>query len=284
LINPLKKRTVSEELREIANRFLPIHFKLIARHLIRERTLVGFGNFKSYFYRKNGLEIGGPSHIFSPYSILPIYGIAENIDNCDFSSEILWRGKIVEGLTYKFHRDKVGHQLIREATDLKGIENESYDFVISSHVLEHVANPLKALFEWKRVLKGGGALLLVCPHKECTFDHNRPVTKLSYLIQDYENKVDESDLSHLPEILKHHDLSMDPGAGTFEDFVARSKDNFKNRCLHHHVFITETVIRMIDFAGLKILFVSTYPPSHIIVIARKLMGNESSSLGLDKNG
>ena len=109
------------------------------------------------------------------------------------------------------------------------------------------------------------------------------MTKLSHLIQDYENEVDESDLSHLPEILKYHDLSMDQVQEP-EDFVARSKDNFKNRCLHHHVFITETVIRMIDFVGLKILFVSTYPPSHIIVIARKLMGNESSSLGLDKNG
>lgn len=84
MINPLKKRAVSEKLRKIASRFLPMHFKLVVRRLIRERPLAGFDNFKSYFYRKNGLEVGGPSPIFSSNSILPIYGIAENIDNCVF--------------------------------------------------------------------------------------------------------------------------------------------------------------------------------------------------------
>jgi len=113
-------------------------------------------------------------------------------------------------------------------------------------------------------------LLLVVPHKQGTFDHNRPVTRLSHLIQDMKNEVDEHDLSHLTEILKLHDLSMDLEAGTFENFVTRSKDNFNNRCLHHHVFTTESVIYMIDYVGLKILLVTTHPPHYIIILCQKI--------------
>jgi len=234
------------------------------------RPIKCFDNIKAHFYGKNGLEIGGPSSIFSPKSILPIYGIVKNLDNCNYCSETLWEGKISEGLTFNYHGNRLGYEFIREATDLEGIKNESYDFVVSSHVLEHIANPLKALFEWKRVLKNGGVLLLVIPHKEVTFDHNRPITKLDHLIQNYENGIDEHDMSHLSEILSLHDLLMDPMSGTYDGFVARSMDNFKNRCLHHHVFVTEEAIRMVDYVGLKILFVKTRLPWHIIICGQKI--------------
>ena len=31
--------------------------------------------------------------------------------------------------------------------------DKSYDFVISSHVIEHFKNPIKALYEWKRIAR-----------------------------------------------------------------------------------------------------------------------------------
>jgi ubiquinone/menaquinone biosynthesis C-methylase UbiE len=34
--------------------------------------------------------------------------------------------------------------------------NESVDFVINSHVLEHFFDPIKAIQEWLRVVKKGG--------------------------------------------------------------------------------------------------------------------------------
>jgi SAM-dependent methyltransferase len=250
-----------------------IFLKWIIHHLANNFTnepISGFDNIKVYFYGKNGLEIGGPSSIFMSKSILPIYPIVKNLDNCNFSRETVWEGKITEGLNFNYYGNKLGYQFIREATDLTGIGSETYDFILSSHVLEHIANPLKALFEWKRVLKNGGVLLLVIPHKQCTFDHRRPVTDLDHLIKDYENKVDEHDMSHLKEIIELHDLSMDPEAGTFEKFILRAKDNFKNRCLHHHVFITEEIIRVIDYIGLKILLVVPCLPHHIIVLAQKI--------------
>lgn len=148
-------------------------------------------------------------------------------------------------------------------------ENESYDFVISSHTIEHMANPLKALYEWKRVLKRGGTLLLCAPDRDKTFDHRRRTTTLSHLIDDFRKNVGEHDLSHLPEILELHDLSMDPQAGTKEEFTKRSERNFENRCLHHHVFTLESLINAVEYAGFNVVMAKNHPPFHIIVIGQK---------------
>ena len=71
-----------------------------------------------------------------------------------------------------------------------------------SHCIEHIANPLKAISEWKRILKDNGLILLIVPHKDKTFDHNRPITSLSHLIEDMKTDVQEDDSTHLPEILE----------------------------------------------------------------------------------
>jgi hypothetical protein len=96
---------------------------------------------------------------------------------------------------------------------------------------------------------------------------------LSHLKEDYSNGLNEDDLSHLTEILKHHDLSRDPEAGSYEQFLARSKRNFENRCLHHHVFITESLIYMYDYINLEIVHISAALPFHIIAIGKKVIEN-----------
>ena len=54
------------------------------------------------------------------------------------------------------------------------LEDNSVDFVVSSHVIEHFPDPIKALSEWYRVVKPGGYLYIIAPHKERTFDNERP--------------------------------------------------------------------------------------------------------------
>jgi ADP-heptose:LPS heptosyltransferase/SAM-dependent methyltransferase len=50
--------------------------------------------------------------------------------------------------------------------DLSLFAGQSMDFVVSSHLLEHIKDYKKALKEWWRVLKVGGRLCLYLPHKE----------------------------------------------------------------------------------------------------------------------
>lgn len=45
-------------------------------------------------------------------------------------------------------------------------EDESIDSVFSSHVLEHIEEPLEAIREWFRVLKIGGYLIIIVPHRD----------------------------------------------------------------------------------------------------------------------
>ena len=118
-------------------------------------------------------------------------------------------------------------------------------------------------------LKPRGALILIVPHKDGTFDHRRPVTTLPHLIEDYTHGTKEDDLTHLPEILQRHDLSLDPPAGDCDAFKARSERNVENRCLHHHVFDTRLVVQVVDWLGLRLLAVEPFLLHHILVVAQR---------------
>ena len=128
---------------------------------------------------------------------MPIYGILGSLDNCSYSGSTIWTGEVREGDGFLYHRAKqAGRQIISDATDLRTIPDSSYECVLACHCLEHIANPLRALAEWKRVLKDEGLLLLILPHKDGAFDWRRPTTTLTHMIEDYENAVGEEDLTH----------------------------------------------------------------------------------------
>ncbi len=219
---------------------------------------------------KHGIEIGGPSRAFSARGIFPVYPIVGSLDNCNFSNATVWEGEIEEGRTFKFDRNKpAGSQFVAEASEMGRFPSAAYDFVLASHVLEHIANPIRALSEWKRLLRDHGALVLLLPHKDKTFDHRRPVTTLEHLIADFNEEVTEADMTHLPEILSLHDLGRDPEAGEAEDFKARSMSNFQSRCLHHHVFDTDLAVRLVRHMGLEIRAVDVIQPHHILLVAVK---------------
>lgn len=127
------------------------------------RCMASFVEYWPLIRGKTGLETGGPSGIFSRAGIIPIYPNAARIDNCTFSKETLWEGSIKEGATFHFDRRSAsGTQYIVEANNLSLIAPASYDFLISSHVLEHIANPLQAL---KRVDNGSEGRRFVHPSR-----------------------------------------------------------------------------------------------------------------------
>lgn len=229
-----------------------------------------YSNTKYLVMNCSGLEIGGPSGVFMKGGIYPIYPIIDQLDNCNFSATTTWEGTINEGLTFQYDsKHKSGRQFISDASNLPEIPASSYDFILSSHTIEHIANPIKALKQWINILKESGTLILLVPHKEGTFDHKRPVTKLDHLIDDYNNDTQEDDLTHLPEILELHDLERDFAAGSFENFKERSENNFENRCLHQHVFDAESVTQLLTHMNMKIHTIECLEPFHIIAIAQK---------------
>ena len=225
---------------------------------------------RKYFRSKKGIEIGGPSTVFMPKSALPVYSDATSIDGVNFSTTTVWENEILPGATYNYIGDKVGFQYISEASNLSAIKDESYDFLVSSHCLEHCANALATVKEWLRVIKVGGAILVLVPDKEHTFDHKRPTTSFDHLIDDYENCTNEDDLSHWDEIISFHDLSIDPGGSDLEVFKKRSLNNKNNRCFHHHVFDLKLIEKVFEYWGVKIIFKAKFHPCHLIIMGEKV--------------
>ena len=82
---------------------------------------------------------------------------------------------------------------------LRPIGDASFDAVIASHVIEHLANPLRALQEFHRVLRPGGRLVLVVPDRTRTFDHVRQPTTLRHLLDEHARNVAEVSEDHIRE-------------------------------------------------------------------------------------
>ena len=123
-----------------------------------------------------GIEIGGPS---VPFEL--IYKISEQCDGVNYSVTTVWGDNSKK--EYEWEGKAIGKQIIAEATDLSRIPSNKYDFVLSSNNLEHVANPLKAIYEFIRVIKNNGIIILLLPDKNNTFDHIQ--IKLKYAINIY---------------------------------------------------------------------------------------------------
>jgi len=156
-------------LKHIPRRFK--NHKIIVKHLKNLKTL----------------EVAGPSTIF--YTKIPIYQRIKSLDVVNFSNETVWEGNLKQGLACNYYGNKFAYQHISDATSLVGIKNENYDCILSCHCLEHVANPLKALFRWSEVLNLKGQMFLILPNKIGNFDHIRNDTTLDHLILDYKKKL-----------------------------------------------------------------------------------------------
>lgn len=52
-----------------------------------------------------------------------------------------------------------------DATYMHGVPDEKYDWVASSHLLEHIRDRETALKNWWRILKPGGWLVIMVPHR-----------------------------------------------------------------------------------------------------------------------
>ena len=227
---------------------------------------------------KRGIEIGGPTDLFrSKHTVgsiyrfaapLPIYDVIGTLDNCVFSSETMWD---THDGNYNFSEERApGRNIIADGSNILSVLDSSYDFVLSSHNIEHFANPIRALYEWKRITRAGGGLVIVIPDRTRTFDHHRPATTIEHMIADYNNCTEESDLTHAEEVIRLHDRDLD---GTLreregQELRARTLDNFRNRAMHHHTFDEYNSHQLLELVGLEILAMQKAWPYHIVVVGR----------------
>jgi len=222
--------------------FEKVDFLHYFRTLLKDRGHKAFYQFLNRAHRRSfsrkkiqqfapqgvGLEIGCGSRTISPTN--------RTVLSDAFSSHGV-QGSIAKVF---FKGDKIPY------------ESETFQFVLSEHVLEHIANPIKALKEWIRVLKKGGVIICFLPHKERTNDRFRQTTPLSHLIEDYEKDVPYNDDTHLEEWFQNvvqKDLMP-------EHYKHLDKQQLLDSAsIHHHVWTEIEIAQLFEHLGLKILHV-----------------------------
>ncbi len=82
---------------------------------------------------------------------------------------------------------------------LDSLPDNSLDFVVANHFLEHSKDPIGTIKVHLRKLRPGGALFYALPDRQHSFDHKRPNTPFDHLIIDHEFGTAEGDRAHYAE-------------------------------------------------------------------------------------
>lgn len=136
-----------------------------------------------------GIEIGGSAH--NAFNI----PFCKNVDYTDSLDTVFKQEEI------KLCGRALPVDIVANAWELP-FEDESLDFVLSSHVIEHCWDVIGTVKEWLRVVKPGGYIYMDIPHKERTFDKDRERTSHWELVNRNLRRVPE------PEVDLHSHYSV----------------------------------------------------------------------------
>ena len=154
-----------------------------------------------------------------------------------------------------------------DADRLTAIGDGSQDFVIASHVIEHLANPLAMLLEIYRVLRKGALLVLLVPDRHKTFDRDRQPTSLSHVIDEYRDDIRTVDDAHILDFIRGTSAlrTVDDGVEIANpELMSDEIGIHRQRSVHAHVWDLDEFSEMMTYAatnlGVRWRVVDTMPP------------------------
>ena len=178
----------------------------------------------------DGLELG-PGHVPFP---LPVSGATVRyVDRWEPDTN---RALFPELDEAAFPRPDVVADL--DSDRLRSFADASTDFVVASHVLEHVADPLGILDEIHRVLRVGGITIILVPDRRATFDANRPPTSLDHLVAEHLAGVTEVSDEHIVEFVRAVS-GADPSVDDIE--------LHRKRSIHVHCWTEDEFVSVLEY-------------------------------------
>ncbi len=126
---------------------------------------------------------------------------------------------------------------------LSTVAEESQDFIVANHFLEHCEDPIRTIETHLGKLKPGGVLFYAVPDKRYTFDHRRPLTPLEHMVEDHEQGPERSRREHYYEWTR---LVIVEGGETEEETTARSEElEEAGYSIHFHVWTQAEFLKLI---------------------------------------
>lgn len=127
-------------------------------------------------------------------------------------------------------------------------EGESLDFVIASHVLEHLAEPLGFLGEMHRVLRPGGLAVVLMPNRHESFDCTRAPTSIAHLVEEHRAGVSRVDDDHLEDFFLHADRGSSRTIAPDPDDEDAFRDWHRMRSIHVHCWNEDEFYSVITYS------------------------------------
>ena len=160
--------------------------------------------------KKEGHAVHIIDHMSREQLIEKYQGHNVNLDNIE-EVDYVWQGESYVELTGK---------------------PKHYDWIIASHLIEHTPDLIGFLNDCDAILKDDGVISLVVPDKRYCFDHYRPVTGLSKIIDSHFSKSNIHSPGTVAEfclnaVLKAGELGWHAGTGG-EYSLAHSLDNARD--------------------------------------------------------
>lgn len=154
-----------------------------------------------YFCKGKGLEIGALCYpyLFNDDCKLQYADIFDNSELRRIVDEIP-----LENL-YSKELVRIDYILKPPKYLFEDINSNTFNFVYSSHSLEHSPNPISALNDQIRITKPGGIIYSVIPNKKNTYDRLRKTTPSSILINKFEKNIYEHSIEEAIDVVKNTD-------------------------------------------------------------------------------
>jgi SAM-dependent methyltransferase len=132
--------------------------------------------------------------------------------------------------------------VVDDGERLTKFENESADFIIANHFIEHAVNPIQTMVNFLRVLRTNGIIFLGVPDMRVTFDKDRPLTDPNHLVKVFKRGNDPFVRDHYYECVRLIEKRPEVEVESRVQELINAKFS-----IHYHTYVLASFLELIKY-------------------------------------